>query len=472
MENKFIFTNLLKFFEIEEKGKKRFFVKGDFSSTDLDLVNDICTENCLKSMVYQINSGRIKLDFEHEAFRGNDNEEKEINKTRLPLAKAISAEKKGRSAEATWELNEDYKRFDGTGSITMNFSEVKSNVENGMLDAFSIAYIPTKVSYKDQNGEQIRLLDDVKLLNVALTGNPVNTAAQIRQVFTKSMDAIEEYKKEKKSNPEIENLLEVKATPKERRTQARNEAVREGDEDEDEDEETKKYKKEKKTYEKDGGHAHTENEPLGLHNHPEIEEIVRLQNEHLHDRINFLSDRLLEILDDPSPEEVIAIKAKIESKPFAGFANFNQCVLAQKKKGKSEESAKKICGELQSRSESKSSHKGNQNTSKDIKKGEEIKEMVKENESVESAESAPVEKQAENAESGESQSNSEKPLEEIKNLLTKQSERIDSFEKDMKGLMEVKSKELKTNQKVIQENLDMKNVAKEVKAIGGISELQ
>jgi len=37
--------------------------------------------------------------------------------------------------------------------------------------------------------------------------------------------------------------------------------------------------------------------------------------------------------------------------PFAGFKNFEACVRKQKRKGKSEESAKKICGSLQARAE-------------------------------------------------------------------------------------------------------------------------
>jgi hypothetical protein len=39
--------------------------------------------------------------------------------------------------------------------------------------------------------------------------------------------------------------------------------------------------------------------------------------------------------------------------PFAGFKNFAACVAAQKKKGKSDESAKKICGALQKKAEGK-----------------------------------------------------------------------------------------------------------------------
>lgn len=37
--------------------------------------------------------------------------------------------------------------------------------------------------------------------------------------------------------------------------------------------------------------------------------------------------------------------------PFMGFKDFDACVLAQKKKGKSNSSARKICGYLQKKAE-------------------------------------------------------------------------------------------------------------------------
>jgi len=40
--------------------------------------------------------------------------------------------------------------------------------------------------------------------------------------------------------------------------------------------------------------------------------------------------------------------------PFAGYENFDACTAHQMKKGKSKESANKICGALQSKIEGKS----------------------------------------------------------------------------------------------------------------------
>jgi len=204
-EASFIFTTPFNVNVVEVKGEERVFMEGFISTTDKDLVNDVVTKNCLSSMQQQILERNIKLDIEHEAFRGSSVEEKEINKTRIPAGKITDATVRdfndgrfGLNVKA--ELNRNHKEFD----------KIKGNVLEKYLDAFSIAYIPTKIANKSINGEEVRLLDDVRLLNVALTGNPVNTVSQIRDVFMKSIDAIEEYKNEKSTNPEIENKLEVK----------------------------------------------------------------------------------------------------------------------------------------------------------------------------------------------------------------------------------------------------------------------
>lgn len=258
-------------FELKDNGD--LLIKGDISSTDKDLVNDICTLNCLESMKSQIEERNMKLDVEHEAFRGNSTEEKEINKTRIPAGRMFNPKIRKKSngyalsVEAT--INQHMERF----------KEIKGSIVDKFLDAFSIAFIPTRQKTVVKDGEQVRMLDDVALLNVALTGNPVNTAAQMYEIVAKSIESLEEYKTAKLTNPDVENLLEVKSELKEtgsdkEKRKLRKEAI-DGDEDDDEEKGCgKKY--EKKSYEKDGAHAHTETEPLGLHNHQEIEEQIRM----------------------------------------------------------------------------------------------------------------------------------------------------------------------------------------------------
>lgn len=205
-ESSFIFTTPFRVNIVEVKGKEKVFLEGMISTTDMDLVNDVVTKTCLISMQKQILEKNIKLDIEHEAFRGESLEEKEINKTKIPAGRIIDAtvEEMGDNRfglRVKAELNNFNQRFD----------EIKGNVIERFLDAYSIAFIPTKTAHMEDKGIVVRLLDDVRLLNVALTGNPINTAAQNTKIFMKAIDAVEEYKKEKKNNPEIEGKLEVKS---------------------------------------------------------------------------------------------------------------------------------------------------------------------------------------------------------------------------------------------------------------------
>ena len=120
------------------------------------------------------------------------------------------------------------------------FDEVKGSIEDGFLDAFSIAYIPTKSVSEIREGKNVRLLDGLELLNVAFTGNPVNTEAKMTNVFAKSLEVLEGKKKGPGGNiPNRTGPHGVGAGPGEGRADG-------SGMDEDEDEDEKKKKKETK----------------------------------------------------------------------------------------------------------------------------------------------------------------------------------------------------------------------------------
>jgi len=209
----------ISFGEIEKKGEKNFFIEGFISTSDKDLVDDIVTERALNSMIEQLKSRVIKLDFEHESFRGESEIEMEINKTRIPLGKASDfarikdAEKNG--ILVRWDVNPTWKKFDEKGNVVMDFNEIRFNVENGYYDAFSIAFIPTKDTTMIKDGNKIRLLDDLNLLNVALTGNPINPKASVTEVFMKSLDYLE-----KNNSSQNKIKKEVKMSEEEKKDEA------------------------------------------------------------------------------------------------------------------------------------------------------------------------------------------------------------------------------------------------------------
>lgn len=205
-EASFTFTTPLNVNLVNLKGEEHLFVEGDISTNDIDLVNDIMTKECQESMQKQIMEGSLKLDLEHESFRGESHEEKEIAKTKIPAGKLIDSTvedlgNKRYSTRVKGEINRH----------NPNYVSIKGNLTEGYLDAFSVAFLPTDVTYDMKDGLRVRMLNDVKLLNVALTGNPCNTKAQLSDIFMKSMDAVEEYKRMKKEDPDIEKNLVVKS---------------------------------------------------------------------------------------------------------------------------------------------------------------------------------------------------------------------------------------------------------------------
>ncbi len=235
----------------EKTGKTKYFVEGHIDSEELDLVNDVVTRGCMTDIDSQFKSKTVKLDLDHETLLptpGGDEFSAKLNLTRIPLGKAIESKLDKKGNHVKFELNPSWKKFDSKGNVVMEFNEVWENVQEGYYDAFSIAYIPTEITMEQRGNVKARLLDKVNLINVALTGNAINPDATLTSVMAKSLE----------------------------------------------------YLKQKKSYEKDGAHAHTENDPLGLHNHPEIEKYMKSEFDYLYSRINSLSESLYELRTDES----------------------------------------------------------------------------------------------------------------------------------------------------------------------------
>lgn len=163
-------TDTISYTEIETKSGKDFFIEGYISVADeRDLVDDIVTENCLKSMFNQITERTITLDYEHEAWRDNP--------TILPVGKIVEAKIEGKRLWVKAKLNPSSPKF----------KSLWESIKGGFVNAFSIAYKATKVAVKTMGNSTVRLLDDLNLLNVALTGAPVNQSAVMTDYGFKSM---------------------------------------------------------------------------------------------------------------------------------------------------------------------------------------------------------------------------------------------------------------------------------------------
>jgi len=168
--------------EIEVKGEKKYVIEGYISTGDKDLVNDIVTKNCMEDMFKQLKTKNLKLDVEHESYRGNNDFEVEANKTIIPIGKVVDSTIDSKGLKVQAEINPHHTRF----------QEVWGSLKDGYLDAFSIAYIPVKTEKIMKDGQEVRMLNQINLLNTAVTGNPINPSASMTNVMAKSLDWIKE----------------------------------------------------------------------------------------------------------------------------------------------------------------------------------------------------------------------------------------------------------------------------------------
>lgn len=175
----------LKAYTETKNGETEYFVEGYISTHEKDLVNDIVTQSCMDDMHKQLKNRNIKIDYQHEAWRGESEFEKELNKTITPVARIVNQERDNKGIKAKVKLNKAHNRFE----------EIWGSIQDEMLDAFSIAFLPEDWDMvTDRDGEEVRMLNKVKLLNVAFTGNPINPDAKMTDVMTKALDSYQEIK--------------------------------------------------------------------------------------------------------------------------------------------------------------------------------------------------------------------------------------------------------------------------------------
>ena len=169
----------------EKEKKTRYFVEGHTTSGDLDLVNDIVTKDCMRDISNQLKGRTLKLDLDHETLRGDNELDKKLNLTKIPLGKAIEEHVDDKGNFVKFELNPNWKKLDSKGDVVMTFESLWDSIKSGYYDAFSIAYVPIKTVSKKTQGTTARLLDRVNMVNIALTGNPINPAATMTAVMAK-----------------------------------------------------------------------------------------------------------------------------------------------------------------------------------------------------------------------------------------------------------------------------------------------
>jgi HK97 family phage prohead protease len=159
---------------IVTKGEKKYTIEGYISTTSQDLANDVVTKAAQEDMLQQI-LGRevpITFDIEHEIFY-EEGKQKRKPASNIPVAKVVDAWMDDKGVKVKAELNEDAPRF----------KNVWGSILKGFLHSFSVAFYPVESVTKRVNGLMTSYINKLKLVNITLTGSPVNPEANFVPVM-------------------------------------------------------------------------------------------------------------------------------------------------------------------------------------------------------------------------------------------------------------------------------------------------
>lgn len=167
------------------KSDKRYYVQGYISTTDIDLANEVLTENAQRDLHNQIQTiiksgGFITGDVEHMIFYDDNGKALSMPKVRdssgsliIPEMKIIDSELRDKGVWVKAEINRHHP----------NFNTIWKNIEEGFLNGFSVAVKAITTITKKINNEWVNLIDKIKLINVTMTGTPANPNALMSPVL-------------------------------------------------------------------------------------------------------------------------------------------------------------------------------------------------------------------------------------------------------------------------------------------------
>ncbi len=171
MQNKTYFVNFSNL-EYGLKSGKEPYVEGYITTEDIDHDNERVSPEAMDEILKSLKSGSIKLDIEHSQFLSDEPD--------LPIGKIVEAKKVTENGNTKiWIkaiLNKAHTKF----------GEVWQSIKGGFIDAFSIAYNVKHRVEEMVDDQVIKTLKSIELLNVALTGNPCNSAASMTGNYMKS----------------------------------------------------------------------------------------------------------------------------------------------------------------------------------------------------------------------------------------------------------------------------------------------
>jgi HK97 family phage prohead protease len=187
-------TQEFKFIEVELKGEKKYFVEGYISTIDADDYNDVVTREGQESLASQVKNKLITMDVEHEEFIENGEVLARPKQNTIPVAKIVDSELRAKGVWVKAEINKNSSRF----------KEVWGSIKDRFLHSFSIAFTTVKAMTKQVKGNAMRFIEELNLINVTLTGCPVNQNATFAPVMKAALKSLEETKMTEET-PKVED---------------------------------------------------------------------------------------------------------------------------------------------------------------------------------------------------------------------------------------------------------------------------
>jgi HK97 family phage prohead protease len=206
-------TDTLKWSSVETKGGVDQYVEGDITTDDPDLDDDIVTQKGLNKVFEQLTQQDIMLDLEHDTYRDEEGIPRARAMNNIAIGRIVDKRKDEHGVWVKAKLN----------PYVQSFKSVWESIKAGFIKAFSITFKTVASRTKTVGDTTYRLIDDLNILNVALTSCPINPKATFIPAFKsyiKNNTQPEEKSSVEETKMTDEEKIETpeetpKATPKE-----------------------------------------------------------------------------------------------------------------------------------------------------------------------------------------------------------------------------------------------------------------
>jgi HK97 family phage prohead protease len=190
--------------EVITKGGNQhsYYVEGYFSTIDEDLALETLTELAQQDILRQIKGRAITLDTEHEIFYSKDGKPLSKPTSNIPIGKVIDAEIRTKGVWGRVEINQSAPTFDN----------IWNSIKKGFLHSFSVAFYPLEAIKKKVDGVLKSFVNKLNLINITLTGCPVNPEAKFSAVMKSAIDGYKDsfytYQNIDNTNNEVNSMSE------------------------------------------------------------------------------------------------------------------------------------------------------------------------------------------------------------------------------------------------------------------------